>query len=65
MALVKKVRNVGNSAGLILDRPVLQQAGWRVGTPVRIEVQDHRIVLTRHEPEPPLELDAVSVRRSR
>lgn len=48
MALIKRVRPVGNAAGVILDRPVLKQAGWDVGTEVRLEVREGRIVLTRH-----------------
>ena len=48
MALIKRVRPVGNAAGVIFDRPVLKQAGWDVGTEVRLEVREGRIVLTRH-----------------
>lgn len=52
MPLVKRVRYIGNAAGVIFDRPVLRQAGWDVGTPVRVDVKEDRIVLTRHEDEP-------------
>jgi antitoxin component of MazEF toxin-antitoxin module len=45
MALIKRVRSVGNAAGLILDRPVLRQAGWDIGTEVSIQVEEGRIVL--------------------
>lgn len=48
MALIKRVRPVGNAAGVIFDRPVLKQAGWDVGTEVRLEVREGRIVLTRY-----------------
>ena len=48
MALVKRVSRVGNSAGLTIDRPVLDQVGWEVGTEVELTVQGESIVLTPH-----------------
>lgn len=48
MPLVKKVTNVGNSAGMIFDQAILKQAGWEIGTEVEVSVQKDRIVLTRH-----------------
>jgi antitoxin component of MazEF toxin-antitoxin module len=50
MALVKKVTQHGNSAGVIFDRAVLRQVGWEVGTEVEIRVdKGERVILTRHQ----------------
>ena len=49
MPLVKKVTRYGNSAGVILDQPILKQVGWEAGTEVEVHVVNgDRIVLTQH-----------------
>ena len=49
MPLVKGIRKQGNSAGVILDPPILKQVGWEIGTEVEVHVLDgEKVLLTRH-----------------
>lgn len=38
MAMVRNLRRIGNSCGIIIDRPVLELLNLDVGSPVKIEV---------------------------
>lgn len=48
MPLVKQITRIGNSAGLILDRPILRQMGWDTSTELEIQTDGDRVILTRH-----------------
>jgi antitoxin component of MazEF toxin-antitoxin module len=47
---MKRVTRIGNSWGVILDRPLLQQADIEVdaNTELEVTVEDHAIVLRAH-----------------
>ena len=49
MPLIKQITRIGNSAGLILDRPILRQMGWDTSTELEIQTDGDRIILTRHQ----------------
>lgn len=49
MPLVKKITKHGNSAGVILDQPILKQVGWEIGTELEIRIDGHQMILTRHQ----------------
>ncbi len=36
--MIRKLRRIGNSCGLIIDRPVLELLNLGVGSPVKIEI---------------------------
>lgn len=48
MPHVKKITRIGNSAGLILDRPIMRQMGWDVSTELEIRSDGDCVILTRH-----------------
>jgi len=48
MPYVKKITRIGNSAGLILDRPIMRQMGWDISTELEIHSDGDRVILTRH-----------------
>lgn len=48
MPYIKQVSKVGNSKGVILDRPILKMVGWDEGTEVEVQVQDDAVVLRKH-----------------
>jgi antitoxin component of MazEF toxin-antitoxin module len=45
MALTKRLSRVGNSAGVTLDRPILRQVGWEIGTEIEFKVKGDRLIL--------------------
>jgi antitoxin component of MazEF toxin-antitoxin module len=62
MALTKRISPVGNSAGLTIDRPILRQVGWEMGTEVEVRVEGEAIILTKHRNATTAEL-ATSAKR--
>ena len=46
MALTSKVRQIGNSRGIILPQPVLDQLHWEGDPEVEIQVQGSKLILT-------------------
>ena len=50
--MIKKLRKVGNSSALILDRALLEVVGLREGAQVQITVNEGAIVITPANPRP-------------
>jgi antitoxin component of MazEF toxin-antitoxin module len=48
MPLVKKLTRMGNSTGLILDRPILQQVDIEPDAEVEVSVENNSIVIRPH-----------------
>jgi len=49
--VTQKLTKWGNSLGIRLPQPILQQSGWQEGEQVAIIVQDNQIVLTLARPK--------------
>lgn len=50
--MIKKLRKVGNSNALILDRALLEVVGLREGAQVQITVSEGAIIITPANPRP-------------
>lgn len=48
MPFVKKLSRMGNSTGLILDRPILQQLDIEADAEVEVSVENDAIVIRPH-----------------
>ncbi len=48
MPFVKKLTKMGNSTGLILDRPILQQLDIQPDSEVEVSVENDAIVIRPH-----------------
>ena len=48
MPFVKKLTRMGNSTGLILDRPILQQVDIQPDAEVEVSVEGNAIVIRPH-----------------
>jgi antitoxin component of MazEF toxin-antitoxin module len=48
MPFVKKLSRLGNSTGLILDRPILQQVDIAPDSEVEVSVENNAIVIRPH-----------------
>jgi len=48
MPFVKKLSRLGNSTGLILDRPILQQVDIEPDSVVEVSVENNAIVIRPH-----------------
>ena len=48
MPFVKKLSRLGNSTGLILDRPILQQVDIEPDSEVEVSVENNAIVIRPH-----------------
>ena len=48
MPFVKKLTKMGNSTGVILDRPILQQVDIEPGAEVEVSVENNAIVIRPH-----------------
>jgi antitoxin component of MazEF toxin-antitoxin module len=48
MPLVKKLTRMGNSTGVILDRPILQQVDIEPDAEVEVSVENNSIVIRPH-----------------
>ncbi len=49
MALVSKLRPVGNSKGIILPQDVLDQMNWAPDAEVEMKVQGSTLILVQHK----------------
>lgn len=47
MPTLKRLRQIGTSAGVILPKVLLDQLGWRIGTPVTIAAKNGALVLAK------------------
>jgi antitoxin component of MazEF toxin-antitoxin module len=48
--MIKRLRKVGNSSALILDKPILELLGLEEGGEVQLTVQDGNLILTPARP---------------
>ena len=46
------LRKMGNSAGMIIPKPIITESRSEIGTEFEIEVRDHAIVATPLSPHP-------------
>lgn len=47
MAMRKQITSIGNSAGIILDKPLLRLLGLEVGSEVELAISEDRTLLLR------------------
>ncbi len=62
MPHIKAITRIGNSAGLILDRPIMNQMGWDIATELEIVSDGDRVILTRHRRATDAEVSASAKR---
>jgi antitoxin component of MazEF toxin-antitoxin module len=48
MPLIKKLSKIGNSQGIIIPQPVLDQLNWSSDTEVELKVQGTELVVAIH-----------------
>ncbi len=48
MALVKRLIRIGNSAGVTIDKAVMKQLGWTLGTDVEFTVDGDELILSTY-----------------
>jgi len=51
-AMIKKLRKVGNSNALILDKPILELLGLEEEGRVKLTIADGSLIITPTEPQP-------------
>ena len=49
MPLIKKLSRIGNSQGLIIPQPVLDQLNWNNDTEVELKVQGTELIVAAHQ----------------
>jgi antitoxin component of MazEF toxin-antitoxin module len=49
--MIKKLRKVGNSNALILDKPILELLGLEEGGQVQLTIQDGTLIVTPARPQ--------------
>ncbi len=49
--MIKRLRKVGNSNALILDKPILELLGLEEGGQVQLTIQDGNLIVTPTSPE--------------
>jgi len=49
--MIKKLRKVGNSTALILDKPILELLGLEEGGEVQLTIQDGNLIVTPARPQ--------------
>ncbi len=49
--MIKKLRKVGNSNALILDKPILELLGLEEGGEVQLTIQDGNLIVTPARPQ--------------
>lgn len=45
MPIIKRIRSLGGSAGILIPKPILDQFDWSVGTPVIITNNGDSVVI--------------------
>jgi len=50
-AMIKRLRKVGNSNALILDKPILELLGLEEGGEVQLTIQDGNLIVTPARPQ--------------
>ena len=53
--ITQKITKWGNSLGIRLPQPILQQFGWQEGEQITISVKDEQIILSLTRPKYTLE----------
>ncbi len=48
--MIKRLRKVGNSSALILDKPILELLGLEEGGEVQLTIQDGNLIVTPARP---------------
>lgn len=46
MAIIRKLRRVGHSIGLIVPQPVLELLGWNLDTFIEVKVDGKKLILS-------------------
>lgn len=48
--LTKRLTKIGDSTGLVIDKPILDLLGFARGDEVQLKIEDHRLVIVPLDP---------------